>query len=267
MTEKTHATVRVLVAFDAWRHDAEALEMAAGMAARRQAELLALFIEDINLMNLAELPFATEIDRFCAVERRLDRVRVARHLRARAAQLRGLIDELSERLQVSGSLKILRGHYIAVALAAAADMDILLLGKRTVNPRPASYLQTRYESVERQRRALVGEPVWVIFDGSPAAARALIIASELAVQGGCELAVILPARSDTEAARWRRHIAELANFNALAARMVLIPPDDAAGLVHLVRRAGCGLLVAKRDEDEVIRMVAENAGCPLVLVV
>ncbi len=75
MTKQHDPQTRVLVALNASRRDYQALELAASLAARKRVELLAVFVEDINLFNLAELPFAKEIVRASAVERELVFVR------------------------------------------------------------------------------------------------------------------------------------------------------------------------------------------------
>ena len=55
------ASRRILVAIDTSPHGSAALEAAARLATELRAELEGLFIEDINLLRLAGLPFAREI--------------------------------------------------------------------------------------------------------------------------------------------------------------------------------------------------------------
>ncbi|MGB7837261.1 MAG: universal stress protein, partial [Terrimicrobiaceae bacterium] len=52
---------RILVALDASAHSRAALEAACELALGLDAELSGLFVEDINLLRLAQLPFASEI--------------------------------------------------------------------------------------------------------------------------------------------------------------------------------------------------------------
>ena len=52
---------RIVVGLDAGPRDRAALEAAAQLAARMQAELVGLFVEDIDLLHLAGLPFAREV--------------------------------------------------------------------------------------------------------------------------------------------------------------------------------------------------------------
>lgn len=70
-SKKKAKTDRVLIALDANLRSLDALRLAAELAARLEAELLALFVEDVNLIRLAGLPFAREVDRSSAVERQL----------------------------------------------------------------------------------------------------------------------------------------------------------------------------------------------------
>ncbi len=53
---------RILVAIDTSPHGRAALEAAADLAAASSAELCGLFVEDLNLLRLAGLPFAHEIE-------------------------------------------------------------------------------------------------------------------------------------------------------------------------------------------------------------
>ena len=52
---------RIVVALDASSHSHAALAAAVALAGRLQAELQGIFVEDVNLLRLAELPFAREV--------------------------------------------------------------------------------------------------------------------------------------------------------------------------------------------------------------
>src|SRR5690554_5853437 len=110
MTERTEKPVRILVALDASRRVDRLLDVAAALAAHRKAELAALLIEDVNLFHLAELPFATEVDSVCGIERKVDPLEMSHIIQLRVAQVRQMLMQLgrSRRLQVS--LTVVRGH-------------------------------------------------------------------------------------------------------------------------------------------------------------
>jgi nucleotide-binding universal stress UspA family protein len=52
---------RILVALDASPASLAALDFATELAERHQAELLGIYVEDINLLRSAEIPFTREI--------------------------------------------------------------------------------------------------------------------------------------------------------------------------------------------------------------
>jgi len=60
-TLEARALRRILVALDASRSSLEALRAAAALAARMGAELECLFIEDVNLVRLGQLPVARQV--------------------------------------------------------------------------------------------------------------------------------------------------------------------------------------------------------------
>ena len=78
---------RILVALDASRESDAALAAAAELAQQLDAELMGLFIEDIDLLNLAALPFSREVAVLSLSGRGLDPERVARELRSKAAAI------------------------------------------------------------------------------------------------------------------------------------------------------------------------------------
>ncbi|RME35166.1 MAG: hypothetical protein D6786_02685, partial [Gammaproteobacteria bacterium] len=66
------ATERIVIALDLDTGARPALELAATLAALLDRELEALFVQDQDLLNLAALPFVSEIDRLSGVSRHLD---------------------------------------------------------------------------------------------------------------------------------------------------------------------------------------------------
>ena len=128
------------VVIDASRGSVETLKTAADIAARVQAHLMALFIEDINLFSLAELPFARELDRTSGAARPLERHAVTRALQADAKRVQQVLQVESEHRQITASMKVVRGHYVSAAMEAAEETDVVILSNvtgvrlRTVKP-------------------------------------------------------------------------------------------------------------------------------------
>ena len=125
---KPSTNQRILVAFDASTHSHAALETALQLAIKLEAELIGLFVEDINLFHLTGLPCAIELRFPFAKEAQPDAARLARELKIRAQQTQALLADLAEQAQVRWSFQVVRGNLTAELLAAATEADWLLLG-------------------------------------------------------------------------------------------------------------------------------------------
>lgn len=119
---------RILVAFDASTQNRLTLETALQLATKLEAELIGLFIEDINLFQLTGLPCAIEIRFPYGMEEQPDASRIERELKIRAQQTQEMLAALAERAQVRWSFQVVRGNLTTELLTAAAGADWLLLG-------------------------------------------------------------------------------------------------------------------------------------------
>lgn len=120
---------RILVAVDAAPSSTGVLETAAQLARAFDAELNGIFVEDINLLRLAGLPFARELTWSTAVELHLDYQRMERALRGHAAHAQQAVVNITTQLKQHASLQIVRGQVIEELLRAAEGVDLFVLGK------------------------------------------------------------------------------------------------------------------------------------------
>ncbi len=100
---------RILVAVDASPSSLVALEAAAELAVSLEAELLGLFIEDINLLRLGEVPFAREVGFSTGSIREVDLQGIQRQLRVQASQARRQIVRLARSMGFRWSYRLARG--------------------------------------------------------------------------------------------------------------------------------------------------------------
>jgi nucleotide-binding universal stress UspA family protein len=205
---------RILVALDASADSRAALAAAVDLAALLHAELVGLFVEDINLLRLVELPFAREVRFAATAPRRLEREELQRNLRARAAVLRRELEEMTAESKVPAAFQVLRGAVERELLAAAGENDILAVGRLGHSPiRRARLGSTARAVVARGASTILlarvdveGRPVVALYDGSAAGERVLRLAADLAGRDG-DLRVLVWA-SDAQIAFERRRLAE-----------------------------------------------------------
>jgi nucleotide-binding universal stress UspA family protein len=268
---------RILVALDASPHSLSALEAAAELAASFRAELLGLFVEDINLLRLAQLPFAREVGLFSGTLRLLDTPRVERQLRARAARAREALAAAAERAQVQWSFQTTSGQIVPELLAAALDADLVILGKagwsgqrRLGSHARALLMQISGPALILQQGVRLQVPVIVLYDGSRVARRALAAAVRLVQERGGDLLLLLLADRQDTAREVQADAAQWLKERGLEARYRWLPRADVRALCHAMHTEGGGVLVLHRDtpsmEGETLTALLSEASCPVLVV-
>lgn len=266
---------RILLALDSSSPRPEMLAEAARLARRLNAELNALFIEDVNLLNLAELPFARHTNLFSRVAEPVDRAAMESRLRVQAARMRQAVETAALQAGLRWTFRTVRGRIVEEVIAAAADQDLLLVGwtRRAMDPsyvagvrwhrREAGASSTaRRIAVGSKRPVLVlrdgdilGRPVAVVFDGGPGAQRALQVAAALAATARARLVVLLAgdvALAELAAAILQDGPATEAEYRALRS-------TDAATVCAARAATGSGIVVLDAESP----LLADGNGSPL----
>jgi len=167
MTEHPATKMRVLVVIGTSPHGSAALETASRLAGELRAELQGLFVEDVNLIRLAGLPFAREIDSSSGTFRDLNLAAMEQSLRQTAESVRRAIAETADRLSLHWSFRISRGTLKQALRSEDTEADLLVIGRE--NRPPTRPFSTRYRG-----------PIMMLDDGSESAARVFDVAQRLA---------------------------------------------------------------------------------------
>lgn len=176
---------RVLLAMDSSPRSKAALQMAVALAAQLDTELVGLYVEDINLFRLSSLPFTTEIGFFSAGPSPINPENIERALQREAGEVRNLLAEAAGRLSLKWSFHVMRGHIATELFSYANALDLMVLGKG------ARFGLKWFAEVPMQPSAMPG-PVVAMFDGSPAACRALGLAKRIVMAGGWQMKLLFP---------------------------------------------------------------------------
>jgi nucleotide-binding universal stress UspA family protein len=266
---------RILVAVDASPLSLAALDAAAELAASLQAELLGLYIEDINLLRLAESPFAQEVGLFSGSIRELDIQRLHRQLRAQANRIRRRLSRLAERSQIRWSFRVARGAISAELLSAASDVDLIILGRAgwsggrrlgstaqdiaSKTPRPALFHAPR----TKQRSAVL-----VLYDGSQVAQRALTTATDMVKGQRGFLTVAIIADDQEDAKNLQMEVAMWLRSRDLKARYRWLFVVDVETVKMLMQTEGQCVLVLPSSmmEDKSLITLLHGLKCPVMVV-
>jgi nucleotide-binding universal stress UspA family protein len=276
-SERALTIRRILVALDASPHSLSALEAAAELAASFKAELLGLFVEDINLLRSAEMPFAQEVGLTSGRLRRLDSQLVGRQLRGRAIQARQAMAAAAQRARVQWSFETASGQIVSRLLAAALDADILILGKagwsgqrRLGSHARAVVSQMTCTTLILQHGVHMEIPAIVLYDGSAATLRALAAAVRWVQVRGGPLVLLLLAESLQNAQGLETDIASRLREQLPEVRYRWLSSADVATLCQAIHSEGGGVLVLHRDtpslDEETLALLLGEASCAVLVV-
>ena len=242
---------RILVAVDASPLSLKALEAAAELAASLQAELLGLYIEDINLLRIADSPFAREVGIFSGSIRELDAHRLQRQLRAQANQVRRKLTQLAQRSQIRWSFRVTRGSIEGELLSAASEVDLVILGRAGWSGKRQLGSTAQAMASQAPGPALLHAPrtaakpaVLVLYDGSEVSQRALTTAASLIQPQDGFLTVAIIAGDHEEARRLQIEAALWLRAHDLQARYRWL---------------------FKVDEEQVKKLMSVEGECTLIL--
>ena len=261
---------RIAIALGSEAPDVRALERIARLAARLRAEMAGLFVEDIDLLHLAALPFAAEFSRFTRRHRRLEGADIERQLRIQAAAAQRALAAAAEHAGVTWSFRVTRGSVAALLLQAAAEVDLLALGaSRRILLRESDFGFALEAGAQRALRAEAPErPVAVVCDDTAPGRRALAVARHLADADGRALTVLLIGAGQQGVERLRREAVSYIGERRGRYRQVIDP--SVTTLLNAVRSQHAAMLVlpasAPMRDTAAFKLLREGLSCPALLV-
>lgn len=226
---------RLLLALDAGRCCPDDVVLAVELAAIIGAELEGLFVEDADLMNLAQLPFAREVGGRSGQNRPIVRSSMESLVKRRVERAAGELERAAKLRNVPVSHTTTRGRFVHQALAQSERRNVLLLHPRLAVPTPVRQGPPR--------------PIMVWFEDAAANGAALDIAVELARMMSAELLVGFPAgRANVEREVASALARELAGLPGRV-RMHPVPGAPAEALIGAARAARVAQLVLTAGGD------------------
>ncbi len=277
--ERREEIERILVALDASSHSLSALRAAAELAARLQAELQALFVEDVDVRRLGALPFAEEVGIFSATCHPLDASELARQLEAQAHHMHRRFRRTTEWIGVQCTFHRVRGRVVPKILEAASEADMVILGKEAWSTFETGRLgpairqvisQIPIPTMVLQAGARLGLPVLAIYDGSQGAHRALSAAAILATRDDDRLMVLILAGESEPASRLQARAETWLEGRGLQVQYQVLSESSASHLAVLVAGQGYGTVVLPRQSavirDEAVLDFLDETDVPVLLV-
>lgn len=269
---------RILVALDASVRSLAALEAAAELAAEWHAELLGLFVEDVELLRLAATPAAIHCVYPSASERPLSALVIESELRALAERARRALAGAAARAQVRWSFRTVRGNVPAEVLLAAAEADLLTLGGA------GGSIARRFGLGSTARAAVAGArssllivqgrvspllPVLALYDRSAGAAEVCRFAARLAAATSRRLTVLLTAPLRRREPEVEAEVARLVASEKLRVRFRWLESDRKQDFLHAVQSEEGGVLFISGQspllDEEIVEKLLRETSHPLLI--
>ena len=279
MTKDQLSIRRILVALDASPASLSALQNAVELAARLGAELIGLFVEDINLLRAAQLPLAREVSFFSTTLRRLESVDLERQLRAQAQQVRRILARTARDRGVEWHFRITRGAVAGEVLAAGAGADLMVLGKigRSLPGFRRTGSTVRMMITQRPGLTLIWQagvrltlPVLVVYDGSQRARKGLRAGGHLIRARNGRLAVFVVAEDEAGARELQLEAEQRLQDQGLGADFRLLVRPGLNGLARMIAMESRGPVVLPCEkeplEGEQLCALVDQLANPVLLV-
>ena len=206
---------RIIVRQQARSPDESLLRAVAAVAARLDTEISGLFIEDIDLLNLAGMPFAAEVCFPAATRRCMDVASTERSLRGLADRARRALESIAQEESLRTSFRVARGSPLAEMLAAAAESDVVITASATRMPRDPAFTILCQASV------------------APTAVGHLLQALKPLLRG--DIALVLLGTTPEQAGHWEVELRQSLDDAGLAHLLRVLCPVNEAALEPLFR--------------------------------
>ena len=256
---------RLLVAMDCNAESLAGLRRAATLASGMQVELAGLFLEDVNLLRMSELP-GHEISLATGSGMATSRADMERQMRRRASAARAEAERLAQAFSLSWTFEVRRAG-LEHALREAAQTEELVCSA----PAPPLFSHSKAPSP----RVLGGElvrrpgPVLAVYEGGPGGARVLELAARAAQIHKLDLQVLVPARGSAGGTRALGKAKEALATSDMDATMRRLPLSERALLQTLATARGQLLFLdanGKAASVERLAAVREAVNCDVFLV-
>jgi nucleotide-binding universal stress UspA family protein len=256
-----HGFRRILEALDASPGSLAALRAAADLAARLEAKLLGVAVEDVELLRVAAAPLAQEILYHSTAQSPMTKDLMESRLKARSEHARAMLEREANRVNVSWSFRSVKGNVVTEVLAAAGEFDLLAMGKigwsfgrrHRIGSAALELASCGIPVLLLSEQGLSPGARWPIqFDGSVASQRALKISAQLAIASTGRVSILLAESSQEKAGSLREEADSLLRGLDLEIRFRKYDPRDENSLLRAIKMEGTRnvLVVAREDLQE-----------------
>ncbi|GGC78956.1 universal stress protein [Marinobacter halophilus] len=251
---------RVLILLDGSGPSLAALQAAAEIAVTRNAEVLGIFVEEVNLLRSAGYGFAREVGGSSGLVRPLQIDVLESRTRMLAEQARCSLEQVMTSHGLVQALKLCRGRVVEEVLNLVGPEDLVVMGRVGWSGIPGARLGSTARVLVRQAPGdvlLWSEPhprrqnrvVILLNHDQGANHRAVQVGAALARNNHQPLTVLIRADASGDQAVTGGLLAYLQGEGVGAAKVRWLPMGSAESVVRVIREEGATQLVVSRQSS------------------
>jgi nucleotide-binding universal stress UspA family protein len=246
---------RILVALDSSTTATHGLEAATGLARRLRAELQGLFVEDDELLQVAALPFTTQVNMTTGGRQPLEISELESQMARLAEAARRRLAAAAKRDRIAWSFRTVRGRIAQEVASAAEGSDLVIIqGGRQGGPAHARLGLPASATVNRVTRSVlilrdgnrVEGRIFVVFDGTAQSEKALRMAMALAHDSNA-LTILLSENTAQNPVELEARAHAVLGETGKTARMEHLPATTLAELCAHIGKQESGLVVMNAE--------------------
>lgn len=269
---------QILVSLDSSTHSFAALHAAIELARHYNAKLQGVFIEDIALLNLAEMPFHQEVGEYTAIVREINTDSITRGIFVQSRWVVRTFQKLINQTNLTGEFFILRGNVVKTIKQKSENCDLLIIGKAGTNTLLRKKLGStaraliRYHEksillVEEENR--LGYPMILFYEESPVGKISLETALDLLDEG--ETLVILVRDDNQERFQNQRQtISTWASQNKINISIQTYTNRNFGRFIQRIKGLKEGLFILPQiieaENQPLMKYCLENISLPILII-
>jgi len=269
---------KILVSLDSSKHSFAALQAALSMAHHYNASIKGVFVEDITLLNLAEMPFHQEVGEYSATVREISSDGISRGIFVQSKWVIRTFQKLINRTNLRSDFVIRRGKVNDIISRESEECDILILGKSGTNPLGYRQLgSTAKALIQKGQKNLllvedgneINQPLIVLYDHSPAGQTAIETGKDH-LNPGETLILLVSEDNPDEFDRDKIHLTKWARENQINISIQTYTSRSFDYTIERIKDLKTGLLILpyiqNSPQEKFVAICLEKIYLPILLI-
>ena len=269
---------RILVALDKSSHSLFALQAAIELARHYHATLKGVFVEDINVLNLARMPFHQEVGEYTATVREISMDGLSREISVQSRWVTHFFQKSINQTDVNADFAVLRGYIHEMVNKESQACDMVIIGKSGTHPLGRRrHGSTAKALIKHHLKPLllieentqIGYPIIVMYENSPIGKLSLETARDL-MDPAETLVIFLNDDNPDDFSITNTELKKWANDNKIKISVKSFKSQAVSRVISIVEDMDTGLFILPHNNDSPVikrfEFYLEEIRLPILLI-